>query len=344
MDEANEIRAAVAALIGVPVTGIHEMGAGRNSRACCVVCGNGGRYAVKKYPTLERLAVEFEAYRLVYGLDPERRVPFPLTCDPERAIGVYEFVPGASVAPGQATAAHIVKCARFLIELDRFAGSRPEPWPAEAAEAQFSFAGVVANIRARLDALETAPGNHACARDLHEFLEHRLIPVLDDVVGWGARTLSEKGLDLDTEIGPNERVLSPSDFGLHNAILRKHGGLVFVDFEYFGWDDPAKMVADFILHPAMDLDENLKQQFVTQVCQGLTRQRLLVPRLPVAYALFGIKWCTILLNEFVPEHQARRRFAGDTRSEAEMLAEQLDKAQRLLNHVADAYQEFPYLD
>ena len=45
------------------------------------------------------------------------------------------------------------------------------------------------------------------------------------------------------------RVLSPSDFGFHNALRRPDGTIVFVDFEYFGWDDPAKMMADAMLHP-----------------------------------------------------------------------------------------------
>ena len=54
------------------------------------------------------------------------------------------------------------------------------------------------------------------------------------------------GWTFDRPIDPNERSLSPSDFGFHNAIRRADGRLAFVDFEYFGWDDPAKLVADFL--------------------------------------------------------------------------------------------------
>ena len=41
-----------------------------------------------------------------------------------------------------------------------------------------------------------------------------------------------------------QRALSPSDFGLHNALRGQDGQLRFVDFEYFGWDDPVKLVSD----------------------------------------------------------------------------------------------------
>ena len=30
-----------------------------------------------------------------------------------------------------------------------------------------------------------------------------------------------------------------------------------IDFEYFGWDDPVKLTADFLWHPAMELDPEI---------------------------------------------------------------------------------------
>ena len=52
-------------------------------------------------------------------------------------------------------------------------------------------------------------------------------------------------------------ILSPSDFGFHNTIKSKK--LYFIDFEYFGLDDPVKLVIDFILHPGMKLNLQLKK-------------------------------------------------------------------------------------
>ena len=43
-------------------------------------------------------------------------------------------------------------------------------------------------------------------------------------------------------------ILSPSDFGFHNSLL-KNNKLFFFDFEYAGWDDPIKLMCDFILNP-----------------------------------------------------------------------------------------------
>ena len=52
-------------------------------------------------------------------------------------------------------------------------------------------------------------------------------------------------------LGEADRVVSPSDFGFHNALRTEDGRLAFLDFEYAGWDDPAKLVCDFELQPAV---------------------------------------------------------------------------------------------
>ena len=46
----------------------------------------------------------------------------------------------------------------------------------------------------------------------------------------------------------NPLCISASDFGLHNAIMTERG-IVFFDFEFAGWDDPAKAIVDFLLQP-----------------------------------------------------------------------------------------------
>ena len=61
------------------------------------------------------------------------------------------------------------------------------------------------------------------------------------------------GLDFAEEIAPECRTLIPSDLGAHNALRGADGSLYFLDFEYFGWDDPVTSIANFIMHPGMQL-------------------------------------------------------------------------------------------
>ncbi|WP_320178460.1 hypothetical protein [Roseovarius pacificus] len=125
---------------------------------------------------------------------------------------------------------------------------------------------------------------------------------------------------------------------------RPDGTLFFLDFEYFGWDDPAKLISDFCWHPAMNLSGAQKRQFASGIAEIVPDRDLLLARLPAAHALFGLKWCTILLNEFLPHHWLRRTFAGDERSREVALTEQLEKSRAVALRVAALHGVFPYLD
>jgi hypothetical protein len=54
------------------------------------------------------------------------------------------------------------------------------------------------------------------------------------------------------------QVISPSDFGLHNAIIDGKGTVHFIDFEYAGWDDLLKTEVDFSEQPCYPSPEDCK--------------------------------------------------------------------------------------
>ena len=70
-----------------------------------------------------------------------------------------------------------------------------------------------------------------------------------------ARPIGGSGFDFAAEIAPECRTLIPSDLGAHNALRGADGKLYFLDFEYFGWDDPVTSIANFVMHPGMQLSE-----------------------------------------------------------------------------------------
>jgi hypothetical protein len=131
---------------------------------------------------------------------------------------------------------------------------------------------------------------------------------------WPAEELG-RPLELD------QRILSPSDFGFHN-MLEADGTLAFLDFEYAGWDDPAKLICDFASQPQCPVSRAQAEAFGAQLGAWLPgaqgRAALLLP-------LHRLKWCCILLNEFRAQDRQRRYHAGD--DQAERLETQFYKAQ-----------------
>ncbi len=150
------------------------------------------------------------------------------------------------------------------------------------------------------------------------------------------------GLSLGQPVDAAAQTLCPSDFGFHNALRRPSGQLVFIDFDYFGWDDPVKLTADFILHPGMRLAETLKRRFAAAAIAVYCDDPAFRTRLALLYPLFALRWCLILLNEFLPERWANRINAGGQPDWEMAKQRQLDRAREWAQSLAATFQRFPY--
>ena len=109
------------------------------------------------------------------------------------------------------------------------------------------------------------------------------------------------------------------------------GTVFFLDFEYFGFDDPVKLAADFLLHPAMSAPPADRLAFVRAVLDRIAPGRATRVRFQACLPLYGLLWCLILLGEFLAPELARRDFSGvasDPRST--LLARQLAASRAML--------------
>ena len=345
-ENAARIQGLLADLVGQKIESVQPLAGGRNSRAYVARCANGEQLAVKQYDRRgaggrDPMAAEFAALQFLWD-QGVRTIPRPVATDDESNCSVYAFIDGRSAAAAKITAADIDQATDFLGALRKLTVSPDSGEIAQASEACFSIQDALDNIKLRLTRLRGVAAESAQSEALHRFLDDRFVPFLDTVTGWAEAQAKRTGNTLKTELPVAERTLSPSDFGFHNAI-RTEGGLVFLDFEHFGWDDPAKTISDFVLHPAMDLSQELKQRFVGGAIKAMGESGALAQRLSVVYQLFGLKWCMIFLNEFLKEGLERRQFAAGHILEADSIqAEQLAKAKQMLEQIAGEYEHFPY--
>lgn len=106
----------------------------------------------------------------------------------------------------------------------------------------------------------------------------------------------------------------------------------FIDFEYAGWDDPAKLVCDFFCQPQVPVDFKFWELFTNSLAASLGGETFLPLRAKMLLPAYQIKWCCIILNHFVKGGKARREFARGADAE-EAKAGQLAKARRLLQNL-----------
>ena len=336
-----------AAMLGQKLNAIEQIAGGRNSLIFRLHCVDGSYYIVKKYYCHEadlrdRLGTEFNALTFLWQ-NGIRGVPRPKIINRERNFAVYEYVSGRKVEPAEIDLEDIDSATNFLISLNRIKTHPTAAKLPNASEACFSINALVENIDQRFARLEALPYEGSLVAELKTFLNKELRPFFTKTQQWSMAVLEKAGLDINFVLPVDQRTLSPSDFGFHNALRLPDNSLVFLDFEYFGWDDPAKMINDFILHPAMSLKFKIKKRFADRLLRHFDKSESFDTRVYALYPFYGIKWCLILLNEFIPSDMARRNFAGKSQQDdVERLMRQLSKSHKMLSEVRENYEQNPF--
>lgn len=324
MAQADEV---VRQMIGMPAEIERLTTGGRNSRIYRVRAG-GQQFALKQYPSRkddprDRLATEVGALDLMkrYHIDT---VPQVVGVDETRGFSLLSWIEGTPVA--DLHDADLDAAAAFLSAVHELRGTswaRTQPF---AAEACLSGVEVVRQIEGRLQRLRGITGEP----ELQAFLAGPFAAAFEQGVAAAHTGFDAAGLDFAGDLPQEWQTLVPSDFGFHNSLRRQDGSLAFLDFEYFGWDDPVKLTADILLHPGRVLTRPQRRRFRQAAERVYREDRSFANRLDATIGLFGLRWVLILLNEFIPERWQRRLLAGATETWIEAKAAQLARATQFL--------------
>jgi hypothetical protein len=319
-------------LVGGPVLGMSRLAGGRNSRVYRVDTGD-RIFALKQYPSLEddprdRLGVEAGALNWMgrHGLD---MVPRLVATDPDSNSALLSWAEGSQVR--QVGPSDIDQAVDFLGALEQLRGTEGFPLTHLATEACLSGAEIERQIRTRLANLRGLQDEPA----LQVFLTHEFTGALENCLLRARNVLSSAGGSFEVELTHRQRSLVPSDFGFHNALKDERGRLTFIDFEYFGWDDPVKLTADVLLHPGTSVATELRSRFRAAAQNIYGDDPDFLARLKAFHPLFALRWVLILLNEFHPERWRRRILAGASNGWAEAKDRQLNAARSMLMNLSE---------
>lgn len=244
-----------------------------------------------------------------------RCIAKPLQLDVEAGIAVYEFVKGASFADQEVTFVHVDEALQFFAQVNAGRSTEKASVLAPASEACFSINShlqvVDARVQALIESSDRMPEKDCKTVDseFRQFAQQKLVPAWKDVRANVEKECEQLRLSPEHEVPIDERILSPSDFGFHNAICKPDGKLCFVDFEYAGWDDIAKTVNDFFIQPTHPVSEKYLQHFLKNVLEGFQDKELEIRRIEILKPVMAVKWVCILLNEFLSVSGLRRKFA-----------------------------------
>ena len=106
-------------------------------------------------------------------------------------------------------------------------------------EASFSIHGHIDTVGKRVSLLQ----ENVADPTVRAFVYDEILPTWEQAKTPAIAAARDRYFE---ELPYEDRCISPSDFGFHNAILGSGETVRFVDFEYAGWDDPAHLVCDFL--------------------------------------------------------------------------------------------------
>jgi hypothetical protein len=316
------------------VTAIEEVRKGGNSRVFKLVTAKGA-YALKQYPAddqRDRQGAEARALAFLARAGVGR-APHVVAADEGAHASLLSWIEGAAIS--QVSDEDVAQFAQFQVDLDRAidADARRDIGP--AAEACVSGERILSHIRRRHGPLaafgEQLPG-------LGEFLRSRFFPALIAAEKRARRIYGGLGLDFAADRPLASQTLIASDFGAHNALRGADGKLTFLDFEYFGWDDPLTSIGNFVLHPGMELTAAQRSRYQNAILAhfGRSHERRLSALLP----LYALRWCAIVLSDLLPDRVAHRSAAHAAADDGDDIeARQLAKADRLLGEFEQVVKE-----
>ena len=278
-----------------PTYKIANLVGGRNNILLSVECQDNLKYVIKNYgfDGEDRLDREWSFLSRLEcsGLSC---VPRPIFCDIYGRIAVFSFLPGKKLSASSISPKNIANASSFISKVARVdvEGLR------EAKDAHFSFEGHVKSIEGRVNALEVASRSRHSNDEFKYFLAEELRPFWEETK---QRVFLPR---YDRYWNTIRCFLSPSDFGFHN-ILHSDSRLNFIDFEYAGQDDLAKLLSDFRFCPQIKIKKNHAEIFCRKIIDELELDNGFEKRLEILNSLGRTKWLCIVLNVFLPNKNRR---------------------------------------
>jgi len=312
-----------------PIRHLQLVKAGGNNRIVRLEPRKGDPLALKTYythPDDPRPRVRAEhAYLDLLWNKGIARIPHPIAGLEDGLL--LEWVEGEAAEPDTATREAMT---RMLADLDRLSlelAGNTSVGP--AAHARLRLRDFCDQIEARYDALMSHTADPARA-EVQSFLNTELAPHLTRARAHFDSVCHMRGLRPDERLPADRQLLSPSDFGPHNCIRRPDGGHVFLDFEYAGWDDPAKLLCDIVGHVGHTMSRADRLAIVDGFIADRTRDPDLRDRVRAVMPMVACEWVLIVLNVALPVEHRRKGFATPDRDPATLIPERLQRAESMI--------------
>ena len=310
---------------------IHKI-VGRSNSQIFKIVNDEKTLALKIYPSHKldkrnRLLVEFDSLNFLHR-NGVINTPKPFKKSENLNIALYQWIDGSMSSKVQEL--EVYDSLNFIKTLKQLSKSKIVLPSQLASESCLSISELLFQIDRRLTRLNKLKNEPT----LQKFLNNEFRPLFSQL---NSEIKSNWNFDwqYDESLKKKFQLLSPSDFGFHNAIHSINKGIIYIDFEYFGWDDPVKLTSDFMWHAGMKISNEAKIVWLKGMKTLFSDDLNFNSRFKLCHPLYGLRWCMILLNEFLPNVWEVRKHANSEKNNyhSEIKKLQLDKATDYLREI-----------
>lgn len=272
---------------------VEDITSGLNSNVKKIIFTNSEKVVLKEYredPNRDRLLSEQLALNYIKSFAKNKSADW-LFANPQKRLAILSFIEGQPNPKIQKN--ELRYFTEFQINLDRHKNKLAAASLIDAADACFCAKDLISQIQKRITII-TAKASHL--DNVAKLLNTVIIPRFTSICDLVEKNLLDLGIPLDKQIPKSWRTIIASDFGSHNSIKVFSGELVFIDFEYFGWDDPITGIANFATHPNMNASEAIKKDYEALMLDYFRFIPYMTQRYFSLKPLFIIRWALIMLN------------------------------------------------
>ena len=238
-----------------------------------------------------------------------KNVPVPIKFKVEKNWILLSWLDGKSIE--RVNKSHIKKLILFINDLQSLRKNELINTIDNASEACFNLNDHIKTVSFRLNLLENR-------LNYLQFLPSDLYQKLQELISLMVYEFKKISLEIKSKcnnllflkLNYHQKILSQSDIGFHNIFINNNDNLLFFDFEYAGWDDCFKMIADLVLQPEGCLDYEFFK-ISKPLLNKYLKTFLDKERLKKTISLYRIKWTCILLNNFFYDETIDRKIDLD---------------------------------
>tara|TARA_A100001015_G_scaffold283331_1_gene348544 strand:- start:2483 stop:3469 length:987 start_codon:yes stop_codon:yes gene_type:complete len=267
-----------------------------------------------------RIKKELQFYRYL-NQQKIKNVVTPIAFELNKNFLILPYIDGNKIRKIEDK--HIIKISNFINKINKKKNFKKLDLAVEGIKNRKKYISICYN---RIKKLKLVSKRSVINKKLQYFLNQEIIPTFKIL----KKKLNEKNIldKVDYKLYKKDMIISPSDFGFHN-VIESNKKLIFFDFEYSGYDDPVKLVCDFYCQPNKKISLEQKEKFKNSIIKKFKNYEKIDYLISQLLPLHYLKWCCIILNEFIPSKLSIRNHAGQVNNNT--LKKQLIKARKYFN-------------